>query len=577
MALFRHLTIAVIAAGAFGSQASRAQTTADQDLIGLWEARRSFTAPAGGTLVIDQRDGQWRASIGGQTVTPRVADDSIVVELPDGFGTYFGRFADRRTRIVGEWMQPAPFIAGRPFMTPVVLTPCAAGREGASASCFTGSVVPLADELALYLKVDRRVDGTLGAFLRNHERNLGRFVRVDRIARDGNALRWLDTAGGVVATGTMRDGVLSVYIPNRGGSYDFTRVKDGAYTNFYPRGYPTAAYTYAPPRDRNDGWRVGTLQDVGLDPGPIQEMMNSLVAAPPDSVGVPLIHGLLVARRGRLVLEEYFFGEHGDKPHDSRSASKPVVTVLTGAAMLQGARISPATRVYPAMRPGASTLDPRRQALTLEHLLTMRSGFDCDDNNAERPGNEDTIMGQGANPDYYSSILDLPMVREPGAQAVYCSINPHLAGGVLARIAGRGLPTLMRELVGEPMQMRDYHMAVTPLGDGYMGGGMRFRLRDFAKLGQLYLGGGVWNGRRIVSDEWVNQSTTGEYLWWPREYTHEGRLIRTYRADGNGGQYVVVVPELELVVASFAGNYNEAAAAHLLRTIIPRYILPAAR
>jgi hypothetical protein len=163
MALFRHLTIAVIAAGAFGSQASRAQTTADQDLIGLWEARRSFTAPAGGTLVIDQRDGQWRASIAGQTVTPRVADDSIVVELPDGFGTYFGRFADRRTRIVGEWMQPVPFIAGRPFMTPVVLTPCAAGREGASASCFTGSVVPLADELALYLKVDRRADGTLSS------------------------------------------------------------------------------------------------------------------------------------------------------------------------------------------------------------------------------------------------------------------------------------------------------------------------------------------------------------------------------------------------------------------------------
>jgi CubicO group peptidase (beta-lactamase class C family) len=215
----------------------------------------------------------------------------------------------------------------------------------------------------------------------------------------------------------------------------------------------------------------------------------------------------------------------------------------------------------------------------------MASGLDCDDNGDDRPGNEDAITDQDAPPDWYKAILDLNMIRNPGDTAVYCSINPHLAGGVLSRLSGRPLPDLMWDLIGEPMQMRNYYMGLSPTGDGYMGGGMRFRPRDFMKLGQLYLNGGQWRGKRIVSSDWVKLTTVPRYqmaprrkygyLWWMIEYPYKGRTVQAFFASGNGGNEVVVIPALDMVVAVYGGNYNESAGWAMVMNLIPSYILPA--
>jgi CubicO group peptidase (beta-lactamase class C family) len=360
-------------------------------------------------------------------------------------------------------------------------------------------------------------------------------------------------------------------------------VPDDAFTFFYPRGRPTASYAYTPPLDRGDGWPVGTLEDAGISRDGISAFVQTLAGAP-DSLGALRVHGLLIARHGRLVLEEYFHGENGDKPHETRSASKTVGAVLIGAAMQAGAPIGPATSAYAVMRPDAAGLDARKRALTLHHLLTMSSGFDCDDS-GDRPGDESNITDQEENPDWYGMILDLEVIRDPGAQAVYCSINPHLAGGMLSRATGRSLPDLMYELVAEPLGMRGYYVPITPSGDGYLGGGWRFRPRDFMKLGQLYLNRGTWQGRRVVSEEWVRASTAPRYsmgltsqygyLWWLREYPYDGRTVQAWYASGNGGQYVMVIPDLDLVIAVYGGNYNERAGGLMVSEMIPRYILPA--
>jgi CubicO group peptidase (beta-lactamase class C family) len=548
------------------------------DLAGLWEARGRFGPDVAGRLVVDRAAGGWRASVAGRTAAVRMASDSVSFELPDGCGSFVGRVDSQRSRITGHWIQPRTVTDGFRYASPVILESC-------GANCFAGTIAPRADEFTFFLHIQRRADGTLGVLLRNPERNLARFIRVDRIEADGSTVRLLDTRDTVVSTGILREnGVMTVYFPTRGGSYDFRRVPDDDFTFFYPRGRPTTPYVYTPPLDRADGWPVGTLDDAGLSREAISAFVQTLASAPVDSLGALKVHGVLIARHGRLVLEEYFYGESADKPHETRSASKTVGTVLIGAAMQAGAPIGPTTPAYAVMRPDAAGLDARKRAITLDHLLTMSSGLDCDDS-GDRPGDETNIIDQEENPDWYGMILGLDVVRDPGAQAVYCSINPHLAGGMLARATGRSLPDLMYELVAEPLGMRGYYVPLTPLGDGYLGGGWRFRPRDFMKLGQLYLNGGTWQGRRVLSEDWVRHSTepryalgTGTrygYLWWLREYPHAGRTVQAYYASGNGGQQVVVIPELDLVIAVYGGNYAERAGSLMIADLIPRYILPA--
>jgi CubicO group peptidase (beta-lactamase class C family) len=315
-----------------------------------------------------------------------------------------------------------------------------------------------------------------------------------------------------------------------------------------------------------------------------------LIDLPIDSVHASDIHGVLLARRGRLVLEEYFHGFHRDEPHDTRSASKSVTSVLTGAALLQGDPISPSTPVYEAMfgagAAGATDLDPRKRAITVENLLTMSSGLDCDDSNSDSPGNEDIMQEQTGQPDWYRYTLDQKMVRTPGEKAVYGSANPNLLGGVLARKTGRWLPDLFRDLVAEPLQIRRYAINLTPTGDSYMGGGARFLPRDFMKLGQMMIDGGRWHGRQIVSRDWARKSSSPLYelagirygfLWWVIDYPYGSRTVRAFFAGGNGGQVVMGIPELDLVIAFYGGNYSDAVLFTPQRVFVPQYILPAVK
>ena len=186
--------------------------------------------------------------------------------------------------------------------------------------------------------------------------------------------------------------------PSRGGSYDFKR--DGDESEFYPRGKNPGRYAYGPPLHRDDGWPTSTLDAANIDRAAMERFIQKIVDMPMDSTDAPQIHGVLIARHGKLVLEEYFHGEHRDKPHMTRSASKSVTAVLVGAVMQAGAPLKLESPVYEVMNGGAfpSDLEPQKRAMTLEHLLTMSSGFFCDDNNDAAPGNEETMWDQTDEP-----------------------------------------------------------------------------------------------------------------------------------------------------------------------------------
>jgi CubicO group peptidase (beta-lactamase class C family) len=128
-------------------------------------------------------------------------------------------------------------------------------------------------------------------------------------------------------------------------------------------------------------------------------------------------------------------------------------------------------------------------------------------------------------------------------------------------------------------------MPFTPTGEYYFGGGAKFLPRDFMKIGQLHVNGGTWNGHKIFSPEWSRRATTPwknlgrtlryGYLWWVIEYPYNGRTIRAFYAGGNGGQVVMGIPELDLVIAFYAGSYNDVSTQYEIQTsYIPKFILP---
>jgi CubicO group peptidase (beta-lactamase class C family) len=145
---------------------------------------------------------------------------------------------------------------------------------------------------------------------------------------------------------------------------------------------------------------------------------------------------------------------------------------------------------------------------------------------------------------------------------------------------------LFDRLIGRPMKIDRYAWGLDRAGNPYGGGGMAIRLRDFAKFGQLMLNGGNWYGRRILGKDFVTRASSPltqigsrkyGYLWWITEYSYNGRQVKAFQALGAGGQNVTVIPDLDLVIASFSGSYATKAYGYVTGDLIPQNILPAVR
>jgi CubicO group peptidase (beta-lactamase class C family) len=565
--------------------ASAQEETPKTPTAGLWESKKRFGPDLRGRLLLIPDAQGWRAEIAGYRATVRRRGDTVSFVLPDQVGEFTGRIARDGGSIAGHWVQFYTYTGGTKYASPVVLT---RARDGH----YVGDVQPLDDAYTMFLSLKKRSEGVYSAFLRNPERNLGRQLRADVLEVKGDRVTLVGKRNGAgadraLAWGRAGDDDFNLYFPGRGGSYDFKRVEDTTYTDFYPRGRPSATYQYAAPPDVGDGWPVGTLASVDLDTEALSRFVRAIISQSMDSLSAQQVHALLIARHGKLVLEEYFHGDHRDLAHDTRSAAKSVTATLAGAVIHQGT-ITLKTPVYSVMYDGRlpSDIEPRKKTITLEHFMGMASGIDCDDRDDKSPGGEETILNQEAEPDYYKLALGLKTIRGPGEKAVYCSIQPHFVGGVLSHATHRPLTDLFQDLIARPLGITHYYMNLSPSGAPYMGGGLRLTARDFMKFGQLYLNGGTWKGTRILDADFVRAATEPKYAlegiryglyWWVLEYPFRGDTLRAYFAGGNGGQIVMVIPKLDMVIASNGGNYSDAVTFKLQRQDIPTYVLPAVK
>jgi len=234
--------------------------------------------------------------------------------------------------------------------------------------------------------------------------------------------------------------------------------------------------------------------------------------------------------------------------------------------------------------------DARKDRITVADLMSMQSGYACDDNDDNSPGNEDAMQSQTKQPDWYKYALDLPMAADPGTKAVYCTAGINLLGAIVSTSTKQWLPAYFNARFARPMQFGRYALWLmpAPVNDAYMGGGDLFRPRDFLKFGQLFLDGGTWNGSPIIDPAWLQAVSTkrstidgeiGDYGWgWHLyEFDVSGRKIKAIGAGGNGGQLLFVFPQLDMALMITAANYGQYPVwSSYIKTLVPE-ILAAVR
>ena len=229
--------------------------------------------------------------------------------------------------------------------------------------------------------------------------------------------------------------------------------------------------------------------------------------------------------------------------------------------------------------------------MTLEDLLTMSSILECDDSNQFSRGNEERMY---LIEDWAKFTLDLPVRGFPGwttrpedskygRSFSYCTAGAATVGLLLERATKTSLADFAKKHLFDLLGIEKLEWQYTPLGSPSTAGGLSLRGRDLLKLGQLYLNNGKWNGKQIVSERWVQQSTTPKtqvdeetgygYFWWLKNFGPEGERAHSYCMLGNGGNKVCVFPTLDMTVVITSTNYNTKGMHEQTDRILSGYIL----
>jgi len=307
------------------------------------------------------------------------------------------------------------------------------------------------------------------------------------------------------------------------------------------------------------------------------------------------ITSVLVARQGKLAYEAYFDEQGPDALRNTRSATKSITDILIGIALDKGQLKSvdaPVYAFFPEKR--IQNPDKRKQQITVEDFLTMSSLLECDDWNNFSRGNEERMY---LIEDWLQFTLDLPIrgfapwatrpQDSPYKRSFsYCTAGVFTLGRVMERATKTPVPDFANQNLFGPLGITKFKWPMSPLGEAQTGGGLEMRSRDLLKLAQLYSNNGMWQGRRIVSEAWVKNSTSPHaqiddetdygYLWWIKSFGQEGNSKRAYYMSGNGGNKVAVFPALDMVVVITSTNYNTKGMHEFTDKILADYIVPAA-
>lgn len=332
------------------------------------------------------------------------------------------------------------------------------------------------------------------------------------------------------------------------------------------------------PTQLQDGWNVSSLEQENIKGPLIRKIVEQFHKEPRK------IHSLLIIKNNKLVLESYFGGWHGKRFQSLRSASKSVTSALVGIAIDKNYIKDVDQKLFDFFPEYSDLNTPAKNKIKLKHVLSMTTGLSWDQTTYpfEESGNDEGELYR--SPDGFRYVLQKEVVADTGIQFNYNSGNSDLLTGIIHHTTGIHADIFAEEHLFKPLGIIEYGWRkdnnLFPNG----GWGLHLFPRDMAKIGQLFLDKGKWKGRQVISEEWVKLSTTAftnlpydqgyGFQWWTQNWLINGNTIKTFQAQGNGGQVICVIPEFNAVVVFTGGNYDSHDS-QLPYNLLKGYILPA--
>lgn len=354
-------------------------------------------------------------------------------------------------------------------------------------------------------------------------------------------------------------------------------------------------------------WEASTPLDEGIDPN-IVNLIHSEIAE--GKYG--LIDRFIIIRNGKIVTDEYYehdyklssskydtsnFQYNYDHPawhpyynysdlHSLQSVTKSVTSILVGIAIDEGLIEDVTIPVIPFFSHYEVDLnDKMRNSISLEDLLTMRTGIKWDEWSTYYQSPENNCNMMELSDDWIQYVLSLPMDTIPGTKFIYNSGASVLIGKILSLATGMGVDKWAEEKLFAPLGIKNYYWKKTPLGETDTEGGLYLSAYDIAKIGYLILNKGIWEGKRIISEEWIKVSTLPYYIdnddnfgygyqWWLRKFENGSPEI--FHMNGFGGQFIHIAPKYEILVLFFGWNIHDSESPEKsTRFVLQDLIIPA--
>jgi len=316
-------------------------------------------------------------------------------------------------------------------------------------------------------------------------------------------------------------------------------------------------------------WNIVLPENAGLNNSVINDVVDKM-----HNGDFGNIDGLVVLKDGNLVVDEYDNNYTSAKVHTVQSVTKSITSLLIGIAIDQGKISSEDEKVIDYFQDyNIENLDDNKKNITIKNLLTMTGGFDWDELEFTR-GKESPIERLNRSTDWVKTSIDSPMKTEPGSMFRYNSGGVIILDHIIKESTGMHSDEFAENYLFSPLGINKsiWLNQFIFFGTAHTGGGLYLTPKDLAKIGQLIINKGVWDGKQIVSEEWIDKMTAEHidyvelglvkpkygYLFWL--YPSEKNSIDNYdiiTCSGKGGQYLFVIPEHNMVVVLTASNYED--------------------